>query len=108
MKKIISFNLILVEVFWVNLCSDQGFFFSPGISEISPETGILATLREIHIPFKKIWLNLNFVSRISTNKLRMINITDAVVCSGGWVLGHCPTGTGVDSTLTHIYFWKIF
>jgi hypothetical protein len=42
-------------------------FFSTAISEILPETGIIATLREIQIPFKKIRFNLNLDSRIRTN-----------------------------------------
>jgi hypothetical protein len=57
-------------------------FFSTGISEISPETGILATLREIQIPFKKIRFNLNLDSRIRINKLRMIHTTDRIVWCG--------------------------
>jgi hypothetical protein len=58
------------SLFWRAL---TGFFFSIEISEISPETGILATLRENTIPFKKIRFDLNLNSILRSNKLLIIH-----------------------------------
>jgi hypothetical protein len=74
-----------------------GFFFS---TEILPETGSLATLREIAISVKNIRFDLNLISERRSNKLRAAVFIDEVAWCGGYVLCHCPSGLWFDSTTT--------
>jgi hypothetical protein len=62
-----------------------GFFFSTEISEISPVTVILATLRKSEIPSKKNRLRLNLDSRQRSSKLPIIHMTDGVERSAHYI-----------------------
>jgi hypothetical protein len=74
---------------WYPCSCKQGFLFSAQISEISPETENLGTLREKLLPDKKIWLHFNLYSAdyavgLLVVVLRRVAAAEAYVCGGRW------------------------